>query len=399
MLGIAIRIAQRMGIHNESTLARCTVLEAEMRRRLWWSLVLFDTRIGEIANYNNVTLDPTWDCRIPLNVNDSDLRPEMKEPPSIQGKTSEAIFAVVRGELGDFIRHTLFHLDFSCPALKPIVKLPQNRTFMEDDELVKLEETIEGQYLKSCDPDNPLHYITIWTTRARLSKCRLLEHHSRYSSSSVRPTEAQRDAATSHALSLLKCDTKIMSSPLTKGFAWLNHAYFPFPAYIQIVQDLRRRPISDQSRHAWEVMSENYDAWFDSQYIHDISFFQIFSRIVLQAWETYEATSMQLGETLTAPKIVLSIRHVLAQAGGQSSHTDTDRPNVIMSMGTDDIPTPMPMPMSMGFADQSLLYSMEMQDDYAAVRPDIFSITSRQTLLNARLNQFNWATLGGPQSW
>jgi hypothetical protein len=51
MLGVAIRIAQRMGIHSESALAKCTVFEAELRRRLWWSLVLFDTRISEMADH------------------------------------------------------------------------------------------------------------------------------------------------------------------------------------------------------------------------------------------------------------------------------------------------------------------------------------------------------------
>jgi len=107
---------------------------------------------------------------------------------------------------------------------------------------------IEDQCLKSCDQENPIHFMTIWTIRAYLAKYRLLEHHSRYSSLSVRRTEARRDAATSHALRMLKCATKVMTSPLTKGFLWLNHFHFPFPAHIQIVQDLRRRPISEQAR-------------------------------------------------------------------------------------------------------------------------------------------------------
>jgi hypothetical protein len=71
MLGVAMRIAQRMGKHSESACAKCAPLEAEMRRRLWWSLVLFDSRISEMANDRTTTLIPTWDCRIPLNVNDS----------------------------------------------------------------------------------------------------------------------------------------------------------------------------------------------------------------------------------------------------------------------------------------------------------------------------------------
>lgn len=51
MLGVAIRIAQRMGIHSESALSKCTVFEAELSRRLWWSLMLFDSRISEMADH------------------------------------------------------------------------------------------------------------------------------------------------------------------------------------------------------------------------------------------------------------------------------------------------------------------------------------------------------------
>lgn len=384
-----------MGIHSESALAKCTAVEAEMRRRLWWSLVLFDTRIGEIAGSKTATLDPTWDCKIPLNVNDSDLRPEMKRPPAIQGKSTEAIFAVVRSELGEFIRHTVFHLDFTNPALKLIVKNLQNDLAPEDGELVKLEEMIEDQYLKFCDQENPIHFMTMWTTRAYLAKCRLLEHHSRYSSSSVRQTEAQRDAATSHALRILECDTKIMTSPITKGFLWLNHSHFPFPAYIQIVQDLRKRTNSEQARQAWEVMSDNYEAWFNSQSGDDSPFFQIFTKIVLQAWEAYEVASKQLGETLTPSRIVLSIRHKMAQRTRQEPNTDTEQPNIMMHVGIEEFPMLMPI----GFANQSLPYSMEMQDGSAMTGTEMYSSIPGQSLLDADMIQLEWAPLGGRPGW
>ena len=395
MLGVAIRIAQRMGIHSESCLAKCTAIEAEMRRRLWWSLILFDTRIGEIANSKAVTLAPTWDCKIPLNVNDSDLRPEMKGPPAIQGKSTEAIFAVVRSELGEFIRHSVFHLDCTSPALKPVAKHLQNGHTPEGGELVKLEEMIEDQYLKSCDQENPIHFMTIWTTRAYLAKCRLLEHHLRYSSSSMCRTEVQRSAATSHALRMLEYDTKVMASPLTKGFLWLNHLHFPFPAYIQIVQDLRRRPISEQARQAWAVMSDNYEARFDSRSRDDSPFFQLFTNFILQAWEGCEAASKQLGETLTTPMIVSSVRRTLASIARDARNTEAEQPHITMDMGVDEFPMSMPI----GFANQSLPYSMGIQDDYAVMRPEIYSGISGQAPLDVHMNQFDWTAFGGQPGW
>ena len=395
MLGVAIRIAQRMGMHSEPALVKCTPLEAEMRRRLWWSLILFDTRIGEIASSKTVTLDPTWDCKVPLNVNDSDLRPEMKEPPPIQERSSEAVFAVVRCELADFIRHTAWHLDFTNPVLKPIARHLHNDPTLQGNELLKLEKAIEDQHLKFCDQDNPIHFMTIWTARAYLAKCRLLEHHSRFSGSNVCRTEAQRNAATSHALRYLECDTKIMKSPLTTRFRWLNDFYFPFPAYIQIVQDLRRRPMSDHAQKAWETISDNHEARFINHHRECGSFFQIFAKIVLDAWEANETASTPLGTAFTPLRIVSSIRHALVQAARHARNTNTRQPNFNMGTGDDGFPMPMPT----DFASQSLQYTMGEQNDSTIMRPEMYSVIPGQSPLDDYGDLFDWTALGVQPGW
>ncbi|KAI4153039.1 MAG: hypothetical protein LQ340_002547 [Diploschistes diacapsis] len=389
MLGVAIRIAQRLGIHSESALAKCTALEAEMRRRLWWSLILFDTRVSEMADSRTATLTPTWDCKIPLNVNDSEFRPEMKESPQVHGESTEALFAVVRSELGDFVRHTMFHLDCTTPALKPIAKDVKYGPLPEESELVKLEKVIEDKYLKFCDPENPIHFLTIWTARAYLAKYRLMEYYTRYSSSSVQQTEAQREAAVSYALSMLECDTKIMTSPLTKGFLWLVHFYFPFPAYIHIVQNLRRRPVCDQAEQAWKVMSDNYEVRFGFLHKDDNPFFKIFTRILLQAWNGHEATSKQSGASLPTPRIVSSIRHKLAQIAQNAPTPDTGQPHGATDRGINKFPTSTPM----SFDSHNLLFSTGAQDGYAVTGPGQYADMPDLAPLDVDANQLDWSAM------
>ncbi|KIW88149.1 uncharacterized protein Z519_11260 [Cladophialophora bantiana CBS 173.52] len=410
LLGVAVRIAQRMGIHSESVLASCTVVEAEMRRRLWWSLVLFDTRISETANSKTTTLDPTWDCRIPLNVNDSDLRPEMKKLPATQANTTtEALFAVVRCELGEVIRHARFHLDFTTPALKPSGNGPHGGPDGESIELVKLEEMIEDRYLKHCDQEHPLHFMTTWTTRAHLAKYRLLEHLSRSSNPSIRQTDAQRDIATAYALRMLECDTKTMTSMLTKGFRWLNNWHFPFPAYIQVAQDLRSRPMSSHARQAWDIISDNYEAWFGSSALEGGPFFRLFTKIILEAWEACEAAwkHTQEGTLLTTPRIVSSIKQALSHAVQPAQDTGADVSSTVEGKELDGcqmpVPTPiqipMPFPMSstpLRFAAQSLPHSSGMLGDYALPSPGIYAGMLGP---DAHGDQWDWTGLGGQPGW
>ena len=388
-----------MGIHSESTLAKCSPFEAEMRRRLWWSLVLFDTRVGEMSNFHTVTLDPTWDCRVPLNANDSDLRPGLKKLPTNRGQSTDAIFVAIRGEIGQFTRHSGSHLDFTNPALKPIAENHYRGIDRETSDIDKLEARIEGQYFRSCDQENPLHFVTNWTAQRSLAKARLMEHHSRFYGSSVSPTDQQLDSATSHALRILQCDTKIMTSSLTKGFRWLNHLYFPFPAYIQILEDLRKRPSSEEAGRAWEVMSDNCEAWFGSHSRDEWAFFKLFAETVLRAWEACEAASRQSGQTTAPARIVTSIRVALEQRTHRPQNlqeNDTEQLDTVLEAGTNDFP----MSMSQGLAGQSLPDGLEiLQEPYIPMGPGVFSGMPAPPTFHAYLNPPGWPAWSARSGW
>lgn len=391
MLGVAIRVAQRMGIHRESYLAKCTPLEAELRRRLWWALVLFDTRIGELADSKTAILNPTWDCTIPLNVNDSEL--EMKNPPQVRGKSTEAIFMIVRSEMGDFTRHARSDIEFSSTTPKNVSKDGQHSSVLDCRELDSLEKMIGDKYLKFCDPETPLHFFTIWMTRAHLAKCRLLEYHSKFTSSSIQQPEALRGTAMSYAISMLECDIQLASSPLTKGFQWLVNLYFPFIAYVQILQNLKRRPTSDRAEEAWEVMSNHYQArlWraqkTDSPFRGP--FFKMFTKIILPAWAAREAILKQSGEPLVTPKIVSSVRHKLTQMGENAQNLGTEQRNGAPNLGKDGRSISAPM----SFGNDNLLYGMEGQGGNAEIGSWASSDIPGLASVDFDVNQLDWSAM------
>lgn len=330
MLALALRIAQRMGLHSETACAKHPALEAEMRRRLWWALVLFDTRICEMAGYQTSILSPIWNCKVPLNVNDFELQPEMREPPIVQETSTEALFVVVRSAMAEHVRQCAYHLDFVNPALKPLAKnMPRGKS-LDESELASVENMVEEKYLRNLNPENALHFMTIWTARAYLAKAKLYEHFSRVARAPSLQTNALRDDAMMQALCMLECETIIRNSPLIQGYQWYLHIYFPFLAYVHILQDLERRPRSLHSERAWQVMCDNYDACFHTavlsqmmaftksdipphikkmgppvprMYSADKSpFFTMFSRIVFRAWKARQES--KAGDELPKPRIV-----------------------------------------------------------------------------------------------
>lgn len=97
------------------------------------------------------------------------------------------------------------------------------------------------QQLRDSDNDSDSLLDDVRETTFRKSE----KYHSIYFSSSVCWTEAQRDVATSQALRVLECDTKIMTSRLTKGKRMAESRPRPIS---RLHQDLRRPPFSEQVR-------------------------------------------------------------------------------------------------------------------------------------------------------
>ena len=356
MLGIVVRTAQRLELNSEVENVAAGPLEGELRRRLWWAIVIFDARISEMSNHKEgISLAPTWDCAVPLNISEYELRPESKSLPKCQVTPTDAIFAAVRGEMGKYVRKTNFHLDFTNPALKklaPVDKLArqlQSSSLSDTSEMDELEETIESRYLRHCDEDVPIQFFTIWYSRGYMARCRLIEfyskcaikpsemmseHSSPASSDLPMPSEAQRDEAFESALHVLEYDTKIMMSPLTEGYLWLMEHSFPIVAYFQVVQILRRRPLHVQAQRAWDTMDANYEGRFvvhtsprdesSNPLVH------FFAKVVLGAWAAREMAfatqSSSLDPLPPTPKIVQSMRKRMegrGPSGGISIKTET----------------------------------------------------------------------------
>ncbi|KAI9720555.1 MAG: hypothetical protein M1828_005639 [Chrysothrix sp. TS-e1954] len=353
MFGVAIRIAERMGIQNESTYSKLTTFEAEMRRRLWWSLTFFNNRICELADSPTAMLSPAWDCSKPLNVNDFELRRDMKQPPTAQEHPTEAVFAVVRSELADLVRHSDFHLSFTNPYMKTVAE-NSPRGLLVGSDLVAVEEFIENQYLRECNLDNPIQFMTAWSTRGYLAKCHLLEHYSSQAASSVQQADEELDRPIIHALNLLRCDTRLNASPLIRGYRWFFKFYFLFPAYIHIVKDLERRPLQEHVQRAWDVMTENYAARFMTMGPENGLLMKTFYQNILRAWNACQAVS-NMEKPLEIPWIVLDVQDKMTKATAFPMEKDVERP----SGSNSSEQSGMDIPMSFGGLDP--FYSVTCQ--------------------------------------
>jgi len=104
--GVAFRIAQRIGLHRDGADIGLSPFEVEMRRRLWRQMLILDHTSAELAGSSASVSVMTnlWDTKLPTNCNDSDLDPDMKEPPVDRIGATDMIFCMLRYQFGSFFR-------------------------------------------------------------------------------------------------------------------------------------------------------------------------------------------------------------------------------------------------------------------------------------------------------
>lgn len=94
LLALVIRLAKALSLHREKpTDITFAPFEAELRRRLWWSLIILDIRAAEDRGAEASILQGSYDTHLPTNVDDADFGPESSElPVSKTGPTDVSFF-------------------------------------------------------------------------------------------------------------------------------------------------------------------------------------------------------------------------------------------------------------------------------------------------------------------
>jgi hypothetical protein len=152
-----------MGLNFDGTSYGLPPFETEMRRRLWWQIIFLDSRVGELAGCPPSMLQHLRTTRIPLNVNDSDLFPGMREPPVEHTGITEMIHVLPRCEI------IKLYLEAKLTNIPARVRIP-------DSQIDEFEAFIEEKYLKWCDDSVPWHVLAKLATKSALAKVRLGNH-------------------------------------------------------------------------------------------------------------------------------------------------------------------------------------------------------------------------------
>lgn len=146
---LAMQHAQGQGLHRDGTNFKLPPFEVEMRRRLWHHISLLDARASEDHGADPTFQDHAFDTKLPLNVNDEDIWPEMTEPPHEQPGASDMTFTLIRFETGHIQRK--LRMTASGDTEEDQMKLIKEKESLIDQTHQQMQE----KYFVHCDPTSP----------------------------------------------------------------------------------------------------------------------------------------------------------------------------------------------------------------------------------------------------
>lgn len=312
LTGVAVRIAQRIGLHRDPK--GVLPFTAEIRRRLWWHIVLLDDRIAEFSGAGASILLHRWSTRIPLNINDGELHPSMREPPVEHCGPTEMIFFLSKCEIADLLRKirsrpsyddNWFELSTSAVSLET-----------KDKAINDLEESLEKKYLRFCERTVPIQYLTEIMARTTLCKLRLIVHHQRLlPDRGASMSRNEKDMVFSWGVKMLDYHHTIQTNSLFDRFLWFTNMNAPMLGYIYVLNELRVRTTGELADEGWRqvVMSistrRQKFRWENMPAIQETALNMALNNMVVKAWDARQAAR----PILPVPKFVTDMRRELSK--------------------------------------------------------------------------------------
>ena len=339
LTGVAVRIAQGMGLERDGVFLGLPPFETEMRRRIWWVLKTHDFRTAELcglAKFRDIDTGAE-STKWPTNVNDNQLFPGMPSLPTESNTLTDMAFVALRYELTNFAagRIASFRQQGKDSSRWNLHALGSDKAKI-DGASKELEEILETKYLRYCDPSQPLHLMTMLIGRSAMNIVRFLTHHPRRWASIEQTPVSERQWGWEICIKLLEQHNMLQSNPQLKQFAW-NAAYnLQWHAFIHVLDTLRAYPLIVDAEKAWQIIGKTYennpDMVFDTKKPTHVAV----GNLCLKAYSAREATSQNANiYPPPTPQFILQLRQQreVAKAKRQARDAKSSQLNDPASQG------------------------------------------------------------------
>ncbi|KAM3468118.1 hypothetical protein MY5147_008258 [Beauveria neobassiana] len=252
LVAIVVHLAQCLRLHKDGAgVYDLTPFQREIRRRLFWCIVVLDHRSAEDLATDPMIPESMWDTPLPLNINDDDFSESSSVMPEPRDGMTEMTFSLIRV-------HTLQ----TSVRIRRLASEEPGQTIETLDQLCEdmWRETHEMLRKIFVDP-NPSHelaWAAEWMASCIISKMKLTDQCSFYSPQDAHTmTEAMQRRSTAHLASAIRVMEQNHSANLDDRWAkwkWSFVAYSRWHGSAILFKEMLRRQWTPVSEQGWVTL-------------------------------------------------------------------------------------------------------------------------------------------------
>ena len=257
LIGIAIRMAQSLGLHRDGSTLNLTPFESEMRLRLWWVLCLLDSRASEDHGYKPSALSHPA-LRYPLNVNDVDIHPDQTEPPQESDSWTDMTFFLTQLQTISLLRKVLI-----------VGQLKQRDHNEIPEEIQRKREEIDkhgvwfmATFFRGRDLTKPVVSTALSLHRMACSKMHLIlqiqeqEYQQRaWKQQHRRIQDFDDDVPFKAACDVLETSYQLQNNTVPAEHGWIFKIYTQWYALAYVLRGMCIRPKRSGIDRAWDIVN------------------------------------------------------------------------------------------------------------------------------------------------
>ncbi|CAM1505890.1 Fc.00g115270.m01.CDS01 [Cosmosporella sp. VM-42] len=252
LIGLAMRIAQGLGLHRDGHGQAFSAFEAEMRQRLWWQILALDMRTSEDRATEPIFPGYVLDMSMPGNLDDEDFQYDSEHPLRSRIGPTDMTLCLLNMEALCISRK----LNFRSPASESEVISFENRKIL----VREYAEKVESTYLASGGYRDKRTRLLRIVGRYWVYKLQLVLYyplHSPVSQEQLQP----RPQGLNIAMEFLKLNEVVEQHPSSAGFAWLYKTYVPWHPVAVALSEICIQPQSSLAQLAWELIESRLGDW------------------------------------------------------------------------------------------------------------------------------------------
>ncbi|KAM3469213.1 hypothetical protein MY8738_010155 [Beauveria namnaoensis] len=248
--GLALRVAQSIGLHRDGSSLGLTPFEAEVRRRLWWHMLARDNRAAEDHGLGSSSVLPSSDTRLPQNIHDEDLYPGMEKlPPPSSGWTKMSLH-IINMEITQALQRVAGLLTSATDS--------QSKELARQEMLGRLRDQV-NTYASASSPSIPLHELTMQLALLMVHKADFITRQQLINMEHPRQGEmVTTEESIVTACQCLEIYSRLWEDTLLCQYRWWLRSYPQYHMLLYVLWHLYVKPEGPSTGRAWECVEKQF---------------------------------------------------------------------------------------------------------------------------------------------